>query len=264
MAKNASTETIQISYSKAISELSEQFRNAVNLIVDSISGPEQFIAGLSKRLPMVRSSTDWHRLCAAMDIMEDAEAAKANFVQFGFQGPTRYQDIGETYLRLYGVLNAVYLQRQAIISMAKYSNNGDRASLKSKLDRSEIVSLRNRVASHNLACLEDGSIKIFMASRFELEDATVATMDEIDSYHNYDINDCIRTFDFIIAEEILPATSRILVKVPNGSDGKAEIKELLPHWRNLLKGKKYISTEGNRVYLVGMSESDIRKRKGKL
>jgi hypothetical protein len=255
-------ETIQIDHANAISDLSEQFRLAVNLVVDSISAPGRFISEFSKRLPMVRSSADWHRLCTAMDVVEDTEAAKGSFVRFGLQGPTRYQDIGETYLRLYGVLNSIYLQQQAVVLIAKYSNCGDLASLKRRLDKSEIVTLRHKVASHNLECLEDGSIKTYMTSRFELEDTAVATLDEIDKYRTYDLKECIRSFDAIIIEEILLSTSRILTKIRTGSDGKAEIKRLLFHYRNLLKDKKYIATERERVYVVGMSDGELSNGKG--
>jgi hypothetical protein len=197
-----------------------------------------------------------------MDIMEDTEAAKASFSRFGLQGPTRYQDIGETYLRLYGVLNAIYLQRQAVVSIAKYSNSGDLASLKNELDRSDIIALRQKVAGHNLECLEDGRVKTYMTSRFELEGTAVATLDEVDKYHTYDLQDCMRSFDSIVMEEIHRATSRILSKIGARSDDKAEIKRLLKHYRNLFEGKKYISTEGNRIYLVGMSERSLIKGEG--
>jgi hypothetical protein len=253
MSKNAITETFNIDRSDAISELSELFRRAVNLIVDSTSNG-RFLAEFSKKLPMVGSSTDWHRLCAAMDILEDTETAKANFIRFGLQGQTRHQDIGETYLRLYGILNGIYLQRQALVTIAKYSNNGDLASLKSKLDKSEVVTLRHKVASHNLECVEDGTVKAYMTSRFELAGTSVSTMDETDKYITYDLQECIRSFDSIVIEEILQATARLLAKIHAPDPDKQDMKVLLKHYRNLLDGKKYISTEGKRVYVVGMSE----------
>ena len=253
MSKKAITETFRIDRSDAISELSELFRRAVNLIVDSTSSG-RFLAEFSKKLPMLASSGDWHRLCAAMDILEDTEAAKANFIRFGLQGQTRHQDIGETYIRLYGILNGIYLQRQAVVIIAKYSNHGDLVSLKSKLDKSEVVTLRHKVAVHNLECLQDGTVKAYMTSRFELQGTSVSTMDETDKYLTYDLRDCIRSFDSIVIEEILHATARLLPKINASDPDKLEMKVLLKHYRNLLGGKKYISTEGKRVYVVGMSE----------
>jgi hypothetical protein len=42
-----------------------------------------------------------------------------NFLRFGIDGPTKYGDMGEKYIKLYGALNATYLQQQAAISLFK-------------------------------------------------------------------------------------------------------------------------------------------------
>jgi hypothetical protein len=45
-----------------------------------------------------------------MDIVGDASLAMYNFAEFSLDGPTKYEDTGERYLRLYGLLSAVYIQ----------------------------------------------------------------------------------------------------------------------------------------------------------
>jgi hypothetical protein len=45
----------------------------------------------------------------AMDVIGDAALALKNFLRFSLDGPTRYEDLGERYLRLYGLLSATYL-----------------------------------------------------------------------------------------------------------------------------------------------------------
>ena len=43
-------------------------------------------------------------------LLEDTSDATDNYNKFGLDGPTKYENIGEKYLRLYGILNAAYMQ----------------------------------------------------------------------------------------------------------------------------------------------------------
>ncbi|MFV0218587.1 hypothetical protein OBK23_02720 [Empedobacter falsenii] len=51
---------------------------------------------------------DWNILLNALYVIDDTEYAKKNYLKFKLSGPTKILDIGEQYLRLYGILNAVY------------------------------------------------------------------------------------------------------------------------------------------------------------
>jgi hypothetical protein len=57
-----------------------------------------------KELLRLNTRADWEFLCAAMDIIADASAAILHVQMFGLSGPTKYDDMGERYLRLYGCL----------------------------------------------------------------------------------------------------------------------------------------------------------------
>jgi len=54
----------------------------------------------------------WHQLCAAMDIIEDTESAVDAYVGHDF--PT---DTGEKYLRIYGILQGLFLQQDALVEL---------------------------------------------------------------------------------------------------------------------------------------------------
>ena len=45
-----------------------------------------------------------------------------NFQKYGLDGPTKFEDLGEKYLRLYGFLNATYIQQAAVLSLYKFLN----------------------------------------------------------------------------------------------------------------------------------------------
>src|ERR1700758_4341697 len=59
----------------------------------------------------LNAEADWEFLTAAMDIVDDASSAIQHVQTYGLDGPTKYEDIGEKYLRLYGLLSATYIQQ---------------------------------------------------------------------------------------------------------------------------------------------------------
>lgn len=54
----------------------------------------------------------WNQLCAAMDIIEDTESAVDAYLQHDFPA-----DNGEKYLRIYGILQGLYLQQDALVEL---------------------------------------------------------------------------------------------------------------------------------------------------
>src|ERR1700731_3985821 len=85
------------------------FRELINATVQCSPKP-------LKELLRLNSSADWEFLCAAMDIIGDASTAIDNVQRFGLSGPTKHNDTGEKYLRLYGMLSAAYIQQEAILT----------------------------------------------------------------------------------------------------------------------------------------------------
>jgi hypothetical protein len=123
------------SYAKA-------FRTLINEKVGSSSKTPRELLRLNKE-------EDWDYLCVAMDVVEDASAAIRNFLQFGLDGPTKYQDVGERYLRLYGLLSAAYNQQQAVLKLFNLMQVHGPTTIKNKLDRLVIRKLRHKLASHS-------------------------------------------------------------------------------------------------------------------
>ncbi len=64
----------------------------------------------------------YHFIIDSYYLLEDTQLAKQNFTEFGTTGPTKYENLGEVYLRVYGVLNACYLQQQSIVEMCDKLN----------------------------------------------------------------------------------------------------------------------------------------------
>lgn len=123
-----------------------------------------------KELLRLNSETDWDFLVSAMDIVDDASAAIAHVQKYGLGGPTKYDDLGEKYLRLYGLLSATYIQQQSIGTIYRLMNLPDPKALRSAFETLEIRDLRHKISSHGTDFLDraTGNKQAFVPLRFEL------------------------------------------------------------------------------------------------
>lgn len=122
----------------------DAFRELVNDRVSwgSLSTPAELLR--------LNSENDWSFICVAMDILGDATTALQNFAQFGLDGPTRYDNVGERYLRLYGLLSAAYTQQQAAHKLYKLVNCPSPKLVRDKFIKLTLRTLRHQLASHSL------------------------------------------------------------------------------------------------------------------
>lgn len=97
------------------------------------------------KLLRLNQESDWSFICVAMDIVGDASLAIDNFLEFGLDGPTKYDSTGERYLRLYGLLSAVYIQQEAVRKLFSLMNCPNPKQIKSKYDVLEIRLLRHQM-----------------------------------------------------------------------------------------------------------------------
>src|SRR6266436_9218228 len=117
------------------------FRELINSKVRSSNGS-------IKKLLRLNDESDWNFLTAAMDIIDDASSAISHVQEFGLGGPTKYNDIGEKYLRLYGLLSATYIQQEAILTIYRIMNVPNLKATISRFDGLDIRSLRHKLSSH--------------------------------------------------------------------------------------------------------------------
>ena len=115
---------------------------------------------------------DWNYILASEDILEDSNEAISSFLRFGISGPTKYNDLGEKYLRLYGVLNATYLQQQAVLNLYKFFQCQGVKTKNHQFNEIEVVTLRHMLAAHsaNYDDRESNELHVFVPVRMELND----------------------------------------------------------------------------------------------
>ena len=131
------------SFVEALDTYAKAFRDLVN---ERLSGGTKS----TEELLRLNKKDDWGFICTSMDIVGDTSTGIQNFLQFGIDGPTRYENVGEGYLRLYGVLNAIYIQQQAIHSLYKLMNLPNPKDVKKKIDALRITEVRHKVGAHSV------------------------------------------------------------------------------------------------------------------
>ncbi len=109
---------MQLNWSELLHDINELF---VTITRNKIfkNEKEDFLLHVQQCLKLNRKE-DWNYILASEDILEDSNEAISNFLKFGLSGPTKYESLGEKYLRLYGVLNATYLQQQAMYNLYRF------------------------------------------------------------------------------------------------------------------------------------------------
>jgi len=90
--------------------------------------------------------TDPDLFRACIDLIEDSQLAIDEFHSNGLI--TNDENFGERYLRLYGILNAIYLQLGAILDLIRIFNLPNQKDIKTRLNSLKIIEIRNKIASH--------------------------------------------------------------------------------------------------------------------
>lgn len=112
----------------------------------------------------------WNFIIDSLYLLEDVQLAKANFGRFNLSGPTKYNDIGEQYLRLYGIYNACYLEKQAAFKIEKVLglqiNSGT-------INRLQIFEFRKCFGSHTVNVGHDELEHSYILDRSSLSNGTI-------------------------------------------------------------------------------------------
>ncbi len=132
------------------------------------------------------------RIRSCLDLIQDTESAIEEFAKYGLQkfefGKTNGS--GEMYLRLYGILNAVYLQMQAITELFEVLKSPGKNEAKKEFKGLKIYEIRNIAGSHTINYLDNENISPegFKKNFFRLTHVSVTAKSEemyaVDGFHN--------------------------------------------------------------------------------
>lgn len=181
-----------------------------DLAEDGKNGSEDFICYASRYFGF-ETNFGWNILMNAIYVFEDTELAKKDFEKFGFQGPSRHENIGEKYLRLYGILNSFYQQALALINLIEIFKLKDKKLLLKKIKEHSCIELRNKIAAHPTNYLSDDSssnFDLYEISRPDLENGTITLLKNQSFFEEYNLENSINNFN----EEVQEVLSKILGK----------------------------------------------------
>lgn len=118
----------------------------------------------------LNNDKEWSFMCTALDILNDTTLAIDNFLEYGLEGHSDGKDPDEMYLRLYGILNACYLQQFAIYNLYKICSLQNIDKTLKELNNLKIYELRNKLGAHsNDYKNKEGEIECYVINRGSLK-----------------------------------------------------------------------------------------------
>lgn len=195
-----------------ISKVESILREIVNDIALPINN-KPFIEEIKKRLKF-QNESDWSLLCSVMDVLSDTELTKENFFKYNLSDPTKIQDYGEQYLRLYGITNAMYLQKSAIEALVELVKLPNKKKELDNLNETDIITFRNIIGAHTVSFRDkNNNVNAYQFQQFFSKDGSIKTQDSKNEFKDYDLKKLILDFNNI-AEDLL---IRCLEKLVNSA-----------------------------------------------
>lgn len=143
-------------------------------------------------------SMDWFgRVIDCNFIIDDTQVAKSHIYKHGIGGVLKDPDVGDLYLRLYGCLNAVYMQYEVLKELSyiigyKYPD--------AKLNAiPKIIEFRNAIAAHSSSKRIKGERRSFFLSRQDLRTDDIHSISYNTGHqpvtYNANIKDLLKEWD---------------------------------------------------------------------
>ncbi len=184
------------------------------------NGSEDFIV-FTKKYFGFDTEFGWNILMNAFYVFEDTELAKKDFDKFELQGPSRHKNIGEKYLRLYGILNSFYQQNLALLNLMELFKLDSKASWSKQLKES-CIKLRNKIAAHSTNYSTNRNTKefdVYEVSRPQLDQGKLRLLKNQETFETYDLKKSIEDFNKKV-QEILSEILKKFMKKKFHNQGK--------------------------------------------
>ncbi len=152
---------------ESLTDYTREFRRLVNDKLQKVfekketKQTDESYHDIAQKSLRLNKKEDWNFIVTAMDIIGDTSLAIGNFLEFGLDGTTKDDSIGERYLRLYGVLNASYMQQRAVLNLCKIVNISGFEKIKKQINDLEIFEVRNKIGSHSNDYLNNGKVESY-------------------------------------------------------------------------------------------------------
>lgn len=155
---------------KALYDHVDFFRDLINQRLAKGPKEEESFSDYARRSLKLNDRKDWNFICSGMDLICDTSLSLDHFLRFGMDGVSKYNDIGEKYLRLYGALNSTYIQQEAVFTICKICQLSEQSSFRDKLERLEIRDIRHKLGAHSIDYIDRQNEEVlsFIPIRFDM------------------------------------------------------------------------------------------------
>jgi len=201
---------------------------------ESLNAYRQALSDLISELLRSREAALWNLLrlskekdsnfvWTAMYIIGDTSIAIQNFLRFGLNGPTRYDDAGERYLRLYGLLNAGYIQQEAVLKLYTLLNVPNPKEMKQRINHLQIRDLRHKIGAHGVDFMNKNISRVepFVAVRATLKQFTCEYMNnDTQAFERVDLKECVEEHSKLMVEILATIYEKAAKTAYKGNDKK--------------------------------------------
>ena len=133
--------------------------------------------------------------------------------------------MGEKYLRLYGVLNAVYQQQQAILHIFKLFKCPDPKPIKQEFNNLSITQARHKLGAHsiNYTVQGDSETEMFVPVRLQFNDFELTYFNpKNDESNSIDLKLTLEEHSKLICKTYLLIVNKVIKTVYKGNTMKQE------------------------------------------
>ena len=241
-----------ISWSELLAEINEFF---IKITREEIFKKEvdDFKSHVQKHLKLNKPE-DWDYILASEDILEDSNSAISSFLRFGLSGPTKYNDLGEKYLRLYGLLNATYLQQQAILNLYRYFQCPDPKDIIKEIEELEVREIRHKLGAHSADYLAKNKKEIhaFVPVQILLEDFKCEYLNHItNDVHKVDLKLVIESHLKLMCNIYYKITVKSIKTIFKNNSNKAqELIEQISPFKEMINGAALMKKGNSDEYII--------------
>lgn len=189
----------------------------------------------AKRLRF-QSETDWRKYRAAIDLLDDTEYAIISVFEYQLGNlKNKHKDFNGIYLRLYGILNAVYLQMSAYEELACLLNFSSRDYITNLFKDLDIYRLRNIVGAHTLDYRHDAktlgnnqktSFRIYQCFLEETGN-NISVLSQQNSILKFKLLDILYEYEKIARNLLVEIVNHAIKNLVNEKNYKMELLKLL-------------------------------------
>lgn len=194
-----------IEYENTLIRKYENFiRNIVNSSVlgidfDKLDENNKMFVDKTKELLKFENNKSWSFLVSSLDTLGDSQFAIISFLNHKIDNHKIF-NTGEKYLRLYGILSAIYIHYRAIATLAdlvKIKTN----ELENDFKKSKISFLRNAISSHPVNFNNNGTKTNYKIARHSVNDRGQLVLVSMENkFETYDLYKSIN--DYLLNSEL--------------------------------------------------------------